>query len=188
MLRNSDTRYGVVAKSLHWLLFLLILNQFVVAATMLRLPPDETIVGLTAGTLYNWHKSIGLIALAAAGLRLAWRKTTPLPDWAPNLSARERRAIVWIEHALYASMFLVPLSGFSFVMAGGFGVNFFSRWELPRFVEPNETVALVARYTHEAAAALLAVGLVAHWLLITRHSWVHRDGYLRRMLPFAHQD
>ena len=97
---NTDTRYGPVTKALHWLLFLLLLNQFVVAAVMLNTPDGGTTAGFTQGTLYEWHKSIGLVALAAAAVRYLWRRTTPLPDWAPNLTDAENTVIRFIERAL----------------------------------------------------------------------------------------
>lgn len=188
MLKNSDAGYGVVTKSLHWLIFLLLLNQFVVAAMMLNIAQDETLAGFTPGTLYNWHKSIGLIALLTAVVRFIWRKATWLPEWAPNLSGGEKLAITWIERTLYVAMFLMPLSGFVFVMAGDFGVNFFSRWELPRVIAPNATTAMLAKWTHEITAGLLASAVLAHWTLVTRHQWIHRDRYVQRMVPFTRQD
>jgi cytochrome b561 len=186
-MKNSATRYGFVTKLLHWTLFLLILNQFVVAAAMLHTAPDSTTAGFTPGTLYNWHKSIGLIALAVALLRYIWREATPLPDWAPNLSVGEKRAIHWIERTLYVCMFLMPVSGFVFVMAGGFGVKFFGLWNLPNFIAENAVAAAVAEWTHAATACLLAASLFAHWGVGLRHHWIHRDRYLHRMLPFTHQ-
>ena len=184
---HSDVRYGRVTKVLHWTVFLLILNQFIVAAAMLNTAAEDTTAGFTPGGLYNWHKSIGLIVLGVALLRYVWRKTAPLPDWAPNLSNSERRAIHGIERTLYACMFLMPVSGFLFVMSGGFGVNFFGRWDLLNFVGVNANVAFVSKWTHAATASLLAATLFAHWGVGIRHQWMHRDRYLHRMLPFTHQ-
>jgi cytochrome b561 len=186
-MKNSAVRYGFVTKFLHWAIFLLILNQFVVAAAMLTTPEYETTAGFTQGALYNWHKSIGLIALALAVLRYVWRKRADLPDWAPNLSAGEKRAIHWIERTLYICMFLMPVSGFVFVMAGDFGVEFFGRWTLPNVIGTNPTVASIADWTHRVTACLLIAALVAHWTVGIRHQLVHRDRYLHRMLPFTHQ-
>jgi cytochrome b561 len=73
-------------------------------------------------------------------------------------------------------------------MAGDYGVNFFSRWELPRFIEPNTTVAAVAERTHQVTAILLDVGVLAHWAVVARHQGLHRDRYVDRMLPFTHQN
>jgi len=186
-MKNSADRYGLVTKVLHWTVFLLLLNQFVVAAAMLNTPQGETTAGFSPGTLYNWHKSIGLIVLAVVLVRYIWRKTTMLPDWAPNLSRGEKRAIHRIEGTLYACMFLMPISGFVFVMAGDYGVKFFGLWDLPNVLGKNAVVASVAEWTHEITAGLLTVALLAHWGLAFRHHWTHRDRYLHRMLPFTHQ-
>ncbi len=85
-MKNSATRYGLVTKALHWTVFLLLLNQFVVAIAMLNTAQGQTTAGFTQGQLYEWHKSTGLIVLGLVALRFLWRKCTRLPDWAPNLS------------------------------------------------------------------------------------------------------
>ena len=184
---NTNARYGLVTKTLHWGVFLLMLNQFIVATAMFHTEPGETTFGYTQGSLYEWHKSIGLIVLALAIVRYVWRKTTPLPDWAPNLSSGERRAIHHIERLLYICMFLMPISGFVFVMAGGFGVKFFGMWPLPNPIGGHATLAHVAQLTHESVAILLVVALFVHWGVILRHQRRHTDRYVHRMLPFTHQ-
>jgi len=186
-MKNTATRYGAVAKAFHWAIFLLFLNQFVVATAMLNTAQGETTAGFTQGQLYNWHKSIGLVALAMALGRYVWRNRGPLPDWAPNLSEAEMRWLPRIERTLYVCMFLMPVSGFVFVMAGGYGVNFFGRWHIPNFLGEDETVATVADWVHRITAVVLVLTLLAHWTLGIRHHLVHRDRYLRRMLPFTHQ-
>ena len=57
---------------------------------MLKTPQGTPTAGFTQGMLYDWHKSIGLIALAVALARYVWRKTTPLLNWAPPRSAGSR--------------------------------------------------------------------------------------------------
>ena len=84
-------------------------------------------------------------------------------------------------------MFLMPLSGFVFVMAGGYGVKLFGLWNLPNFLGKNAGVASIAQGTHEITAGLLMADLLAHWGVGIRHQWTHRDRYLHRMLPFTHQ-
>ena len=184
---NTATRYGWVTKTLHWAIFLLMLEQFIVAAAMFHTEQGETTFGFTQGSLYEWHKSIGLIVLALAIVRYVWRRTTPLPDWAPRLSVGEQRAIHQIERVLYVCMFLMPISGFVFVMAGGFGVKFFGLWPLPNPIGEHATLARAAQLTHGSVATLLVVALFAHWGLIVRHQRVHKDRYVHRMLPFTHQ-
>lgn len=182
-MKNAPARYGVVAKVLHWILFLLILNQFVVATMMLKMPQAPTTAGFTQGMLYDWHKSIDLIALAVALARYVWRKTTPLP-WAPNLSAAEKRWIARIETTLYCCIFLRPISGYVFVMAGSYGVNFFGKWNLPNWLGKHPTVSVIAEWVHGVTAAILVLALFAHWGVGFRHHWKHAR-YLHRMLPFT---
>ena len=186
-MKNTATRYGAVTKILHWTVFLLILNQFVVAIAMLNTPQGQTTAGFTQGTLYNWHKSIGLVLLAVALARYIWRQATPLPDWAPNLSAGEKRALGRIEPLLYLCMFVMPISGFVFVMTGGYGVNFFGVWTMPNFFGKHALASKIAEWTHIVTAAVLFLTLLAHWTLGIRHQWIHGDRYLHRMLPFTHQ-
>jgi cytochrome b561 len=84
-------------------------------------------------------------------------------------------------------MFLMPISGFLFVMTGDFGVRFFNRWDLPNVIGVNSTAALITRWTHATTAALLTVALFGHWGIAIRHQRIHRDRYVHRMLPFTHQ-
>src|SRR5262245_42786041 len=112
MWTNSDGRYGAVTKLLHWAVFLLLLNQFIVAAMMLTTEEWETTAGFTQAALYEWHKSVGVVVFVVALLRYVWRKVTPLPEWAPHLSVGEKRAIHLVERVLYVCMLVMPASGF----------------------------------------------------------------------------
>ena len=56
-----------MTKLLHWAGAVLVVNQIVVAVVMLRTPSDETFAGFSHGTLYEWHKSIGLVLFAVVG-------------------------------------------------------------------------------------------------------------------------
>src|SRR5262249_54256825 len=86
---NTQSGYGALTKLLHWLVVMLFAFQFAAANIMLRLDAGATQLGLSQAIYYNWHKSIGLIALVVALLRLLVRKHGQLPDWAPTLSAAE---------------------------------------------------------------------------------------------------
>jgi cytochrome b561 len=186
--RNSGSHYGIVTKSFHWLVFLLFANQYIVAYAMLSIARHETALGgFSQGTLYNWHKSIGLIALLVILLRFTWRKTTRLPNWAETLTQTERRIVHWYENVLYAAMFVMPISGYLYVMSGGYGVHFFSRVHLPNPIPVSETLAAVARLVHIGTGWLILAALACHLGLVFKHQFIQRDGYLRRMLPFVKQ-
>ena len=47
-----------------------------------------------------------------AALRVLWRATTPLPPWSARYGAAGRFLQHWLEKAMLALLFLVPVSGF----------------------------------------------------------------------------
>ena len=89
---NSTLGYGALTKLFHWLIVVLFAFQYLTATIMLRTPAGATTLGMDQATYYNWHKSLGLVALAVAVARLLNRRTGKLPPWAPTLTARERHA------------------------------------------------------------------------------------------------
>jgi cytochrome b561 len=188
MLTNTPRRYGTVAKLLHWTVFALLVNQFVVAGLMLSTEEWETTAGYTQAALYEWHKSVGVVVFVVVLARFLWRKLTPLPDWAPNLSSGERRAIHYVERLLYVCLFVMPVSGFLFVMAGNFPLNFFGMGDLPNVVGEHPALSKAAEWTHYVTAMVLPAAFAVHLAIAFFHEQEHLDGYVRRMLPFTHQD
>ena len=184
-LLNSATHYGAMTRSLHWAVFLLFVYQYVGANLMTRIGSGKTLFGLTQGTYYNWHKSIGLVLLVLVLLRLAWRKLTPLPDWAPTLAPDERTISHWNETLLYGCMILLPVSGYLFVMAGDYGIKLFGWHDFPNPIGKRESLATLARVVHIMIAYATIVIVAWHVGLGLKHQIFDHDRFLARMLPFV---
>ncbi|MFM9847088.1 MAG: cytochrome b [Hyphomicrobiaceae bacterium] len=187
-LLNAASGYGAVTKILHWAVVVLFALQFTSAGIMLRVGPDGTTLGLNQATYYNWHKSLGLLALVVAVLRLLARKSGRLPDWAPTLGNRERVFIHRAEQVLYAAMFIMPISGFIYVMAGGYGVNLFGVLEFSNPIGERAWLASATGWVHTLTAIVLALTLAGHIGLVLWHQFVLKDGLLCRMLPRRQAD
>ncbi len=181
--RNTEAGYGAVAKFFHWSILALFVYQYALANIMVRTGPEETFWGFSQGTLYNWHKSIGLVALLVAIARLSWRTLTPLPAWAAALSEGERRFSHRIEQVLYTAMLVMPVSGYLYVMAGGYGVLLFGAWALPNPIGKVAVLAWIGKWTHIVASYALLAAVAGHVGLVLKHQVIRRDGLLRRMLP-----
>ncbi|MEU9108279.1 cytochrome b/b6 domain-containing protein [Streptomyces xanthophaeus] len=110
--------------------------------------------------LLTAHVLLGLTVPVLAVFRLAWRRATGLPPWAPCLSPRERRPAHWTETCLYVLLFAMPLTGLWLVVVGD-----------------DDALA-----PHVAAHLAFFVALAVHLGLVLKHTVVHRDGLLRRML------
>jgi len=184
---NTQSGYGALTKLLHWLIVVLFAFQFTAANIMLRLDAGATQLGLAQATYYNWHKSIGLTALVVALLRLLARKRGQLPDWAATLSTRERIFVHRAEQVLYLAMFLMPVSGYLYVTAGGFGVTLFGVWDLPNPMGEWQLLATAAKWTHIAGSYALLLAVAGHVGLVLRHQLILKDGLLLRMLPGRHR-
>jgi cytochrome b561 len=177
--RNGPEGYGVVTKTLHWLVATAIVAQFVVGYL---LDADESGRGRGRGrggesgrgrgrggggyepfgddTLLTVHVVLGVTILVLATIRLVWRLTSPLPPWAPTLSPAERVLVSWTERALYLLMFVIPATGLALVLADDDDV-------LP---------------VHVAAHIAFFVVIALHVGMAIKHGLVNRDRYVRRML------
>lgn len=182
-LRNTAQAYGSVTKCLHWSVFLLFLYQYVGANLMTRIGREATVLGMGQDTLYNWHKSIGLVILMLMIARLVWRNTTPLPEWSDELTENERRLSHRLEQSVYLMLLALPVSGYLFVMAGGYGIHLFGAWTLGNPIGKRPDLAGLAWFLHVTfayAALILVAWHVGHVLK------KHADGggrFLHRMLP-----
>jgi cytochrome b561 len=182
-LLNTKADYGELTKFLHWLVVALFALQFSSSSIMARVGPNETTLGLTQATFYNWHKSIGLVALIVAVVRLLARKSGQLPDWAPTLSVGERRFAHRAEQLLYTAMFVMPVSGFLYVMAGGYGVRLFGALDLANPIGEHAWLAAAAKWTHVVTGYVILAALAGHVGLVLRHQLVLKDRLLHRMSP-----
>ncbi|MDX2563211.1 cytochrome b/b6 domain-containing protein [Streptomyces sp. TX20-6-3] len=181
-LRNGPHGYGIVTKTLHWTLFAAIAAQFAVGYL---LDADDGGRGRGRGrgrgedsgrgrgrggdhdaytpfgddTLLTVHVVLGGTVLLLGITRLVWRLATPLPPWAPTLTAGERRLAHATELVLYTATFAAPVTGLALLLSG------------------DDLLPV-----HIAAQVLLHVAVAAHVGLVLKHQLVNRDHLLARML------
>ncbi|MEM6381470.1 MAG: cytochrome b [Pseudomonadota bacterium] len=182
-LSNSADSYGALTKLFHWLIVVLFAWQYASGNIMLGMERGTLVAGLDQNAYFNWHKSIGLVALAIAIFRIINRSIGQLPDWAPTLGDGEKVFIHRAEQLLYLAMFVMPVSGYLYVMAGGFGVLLFGEWRLPNPIGEREWLEFAAKWVHIVSGYVLAAAVAGHVLLVLRHQFFMRDGLLWRMLP-----
>lgn len=186
-LRNSESRFGIVAQGLHWVIALLIVFQYVTAElaeeakAARRIDPSAALEQLVMMTR---HKSFGIVILTLAVLRLVWRFFDAPPPW-PATMPRWQVLFARATHGLfYVLLFATPLVGWFATSAEDRAVNFFGLFELPNLMAPNEDVAHDLEEIHE----LLFFSLVAlaglHIVAALKHQFVDKDGILMRMVPW----
>ncbi len=63
------------------------------------------------GSPSGLHVALGITLLGLGAVRLLWRATTPLPPWSDRYGPVSRFLQHWLEKALLALLFLVPVTG-----------------------------------------------------------------------------
>lgn len=67
-------------------------------------------------TLTELHVLLGILIIALATLRVAWRRATPLPPWDPRLTPTDQRLVHATEVTLLTLLFVVPATGIALVL------------------------------------------------------------------------
>lgn len=177
-LKNTATRYGLVAMLLHWSMALLIIGLLGLGLYMTSLPDGDPKWGW-----YDLHKSFGVVVWCLVVARIVWRLRNPPPALPDSMPAWEK-LVAHAGHAyLYLAMVVLPLTGYVDASAGGFHLAFFGLFDFPMLIAKNQTlfeaVVLIHRYT---AYGLILV-LAGHIGAALKHHFIVKDDVLRRMLP-----
>lgn len=177
-LRNTDKAYGAMAQAFHWLVVVGITAQFIWAWRI-----DQTDSIRSQFALVNQHKSIGMTVLTLVILRLLWRLVNRTPAFPARMSDWEKRAASTAHWLLYALILAMPLTGWMYSSAAGFGAEFFGLLDIPDFVAQSERLEDIFGTIHAWLAKAILVVVTVHVLAALRHQFVLKDGLLRRMLP-----
>jgi cytochrome b561 len=177
-LRNTDHAYGAVAQLRHWAVAVGILLQFIWTWRI-----DETESIRQQYALIVQHKSIGMTVLVLVLLRIAWRLFNRPPALPVGMSSSQRRIAALTHWGLYGLILLMPLSGWAWSSAAGYGAEFFGLVEIPDLVAENEDLAERLEDLHEWLGRVILFLVGVHFLAALYHHLIRRDGLISRMLP-----
>ncbi len=171
-------KYNNTARTLHWLILILLVIQFAVAWTMPDIHRDTKPVGLIA-----WHLSVGAVILLVMLVRLGWRLFNSAPPPPADLPPSLRYLSRATHFLLYAILIILPLLGWINANARGWAVWCFGVIPLPTLVAPESSWGATMGDVHQIVAYLLLGVAALHILGALYHQFVLRDALLSRMLP-----
>jgi cytochrome b561 len=179
---DASTHYTRTAKSLHWLMALMIFGLLGLGFYMSDLPLSPQKL-----KLYSWHKWAGVTVFLLTLVRLAWRAThqPPLMPW--QMSKLQQIAAHVGHVGLYLLMLAIPLSGWLMSSAKGFQTVWFGVLPIPDLLPKNKELGDLLLSLHQGLNLLLVVLLLTHIAAALKHHFIDRDDVLIRMLP-AHAD
>ena len=170
--------YSGTAKTLHWLIVLLLILQFIFAWTMPHIGRNTPVT-----TLISLHFTVCIVILALAIARLVWRAVQGEPEaGVPPWQTAAARIVHWL---LYVLLFVLPVLGWMNASWRGMPIMMFGL-ELPKLMATRAPGWGWTGDVHGLLGNYLILTLVGlHVLAGLYHYFIRRDRVLQRMLPGA---
>lgn len=182
-LTNTETRYGLVSRSLHWLVAALIFANVPLGLIASDLPYDTSEALAQKAWLFSLHKTIGVTLFALALLRILWAVAQPHPVPVHPEKRVETFLAAVVHWLLYAALIILPLSGWvEHAALDGFAPILWPFGQGLPFVPKSEALAAIAGATHWLFTKILLVSVALHVLGAMKHALIDRDGILSRMV------
>lgn len=170
--------YSAPAKWIHWIMAVCILVTIPVGIAMVRLES-----GPLQNQLFDLHRSLGIVILVLAVIRVIVRWSLGAPAPYPGLTPFQRVASNVAHKLLYVLIFVMPLLGWAGTSAFGAPIHVFGLFELPPLLAKDEALSKVLLGLHTYTAFFMVAVLGAHIGGALMHALILRDGVIWRMLP-----
>jgi cytochrome b561 len=170
--------YTSTAKTLHWLMAVLLFGLLALGFYMQDLPlsPEKL-------KLYSWHKWAGVSVFLLVLFRLAWRATHRPPALPASMPKLMQLAAHAGHLALYGLMLVIPLTGWLMSSAKGFQTVWFGILPIPDLLDKDKALGDLLQTVHMSLNLLFVAVIVGHIAAALKHHFIDRDDILSRMLP-----
>ncbi|EXJ17014.1 cytochrome b [Imhoffiella purpurea] len=175
-------RYTFLQRLTHWLIALMVFGLLLGGLAFWALGYEGLSKMLgedTAGMLFMYHKSFGILVLALTFLRLWLRRLTPAPAYDPPLGLLERMVGGSIHLLLYLFLIAVPVVGLVATAASGHPIQFFDA-QLPSIIDENKELGATLFAYHGLGGLIVAGLLLIHIAAGLKH-WKLKDGIMTRI-------
>ncbi len=174
---DSESRYGLVARALHWVVAFLIISLIPLGWYMVRLDYYDP----WSHDALEIHKGLGMVVLLLASIMISSQITSRRTLTAVSRKQWEALAAKITHYLLYALMLVVPATGYIVSTSAGAGVSVFGLFEVPAILPKSVPLRDAAISVHYYFA-YLGVGLIAlHVAGALKHHFIEKDDTLRQM-------
>lgn len=172
-----ERHFTRTAIALHWLTALIIAGAFPVGVLMGDMPISPFRI-----KIFVWHKWAGITVLLLSSLRLMWRASHAAPGEQGLMPAWQLWASKGVQALLYTLLFAIPLTGWMYSSAAGYGVIYLNLIPLPNLVAKNKELADQLKDLHETLNWTMLALIGLHAAAALKHHFIDRDTVLLRML------
>ncbi|EOC5255274.1 cytochrome b [Enterobacter sp. HK169] len=174
MREHAPQHFNILARSLHWLMAVMILAMLFIGAAMMTSLHHRI-------WLIDLHRPLGVAILLLALVRLVNRllsRTPPLPADLPVWQVFAAKASHWM---LYGLMLAMPLLGWAQLSAAGLPIVMFSGVNLPAIAPNSPALYAWCHDAHSLLAKLLFAVVLVHISAALVHAWIYRDAVFSSM-------
>lgn len=155
----ATRRYSAIAAFWHWLSVVLIVGQFYTGYVFHQIYERGT---PERGEMFMLHKTMGVLILLVALLRVATRLVKPAPALPPSLSDGHRTLAKLSHYAIYAFILVVPLTGLAAISADGGTTELLFGIHWPVIPGVSEALSDLMGEVHEKIVWAFVVLLAVH--------------------------
>ncbi|RUP06876.1 MAG: cytochrome b [Mycobacterium sp.] len=171
---SSSPRFALPSRLLHWLMAPMVIAQLLIGVTMVASLAYYPL-------LLAIHRSLGVLILIFAVIRLVNRWTHTLPPFLATMGPAERRIASYSEYLLYGLLLVQPLTGWAMLSAARNPIVSLGPFHLPGITPHNIDLYALLRQAHGVFALLLFLAFTAHVSAVLFHTFVLRDRIIDRM-------
>ena len=171
---NGD-RFTPLQRLLHWVMAICILLMLFIGVGF-----ASTITSIYV-PLVATHKTLGIVILVLALIRLAVRFRYGAPPLPADLPEPMRLAAHLSHYALYALMIAMPLLGWGMLSAAAYPVVLYGNIQLPQILPLNDTLHTALWNAHFYLAFAFYALILMHLAAALFHALVRRDGVFQSM-------
>ncbi|MFC5077748.1 hypothetical protein VTH8203_02256 [Vibrio thalassae] len=173
MLSNNLSKPTVL---FHWLTAIFFIVTLIIGLYLSDMAnsPDKN-------ELRNLHKSLGVLVMIAASIRLVWRLKEGMINAVNSLPAWQANSAHFVHWFLLVATIMMPLSGITMSIGGGRSVELFGLVVISAR-DKIEWLQQVSSTVHFSSVNIVIAILVLHVVAAIKHQFVDKDGTLSRML------
>ncbi len=176
-IRNSPSRYGMVAVLMHWIVALAVIGLFALGFWMVDL-----------NYYHEWykkgpdiHRSVGMLLFFLMVFRVIWRSANKNPASLPGHKRWEVLSARVAHLMLFVLLFVAMISGYLITTADGSAINVFGWFNVPSVTGQIKGMEDTAGILHYWSAWLIIALTTLHAAGAIKHHLVDRDNTFKRM-------
>jgi cytochrome b561 len=174
---NVGKRFTPLQRLLHWLIAVAILAMLFVGVGMVSIITPKYLPAISD------HKTLGIVILVLALIRLGVRLRYGAPALPADLPEPMKLAAHWSHYALYALMIGMPLIGWAMLSSAGYPVVLLGGLRLPAIVPQSDSLHTLLWDAHFYLAFAFFALILMHVAAALFHGLIRRDGVFEAMAP-----